>query len=211
MEELYRNLLESSSLSALEFWIIIFLFFLLAIKLISSFIERRKVKPTIQTIVNIPKPKSPLETVTIEKTPKAIEPIKPENETIPPREPQKINTIRIEDSPSIVKKDKQETIPLKEAAVINTKTEVLHKKTTTKPKENLPIAEVEPQIQKEETLFVNYTCSQNEQLDFYPIFRCPQKNTVVRSYRIGTTKRRGFKDEVFQKAIQEIFGEYFFI
>lgn len=78
-----------------------------------------------------------------------------------------------------------------------------------KTKEKLPKAKVETKPVQNEPLKVNYSSSKAEQTDLYPIFRCPKKNTVVRSYRIGSTKRRGFKEEVFQESIEKVFGEDF--
>ncbi|MBL0102402.1 MAG: hypothetical protein IPP51_00680 [Bacteroidetes bacterium] len=50
----------------------------------------------------------------------------------------------------------------------------------------------------------------NDQItNSYPIFRFPKKGTVVRSYRIGNTKRRGYKEEPFQKSIERYFGKEF--
>ena len=80
-----------------------------------------------------------------------------------------------------------------------------------KQKEDLLEAKVETDKSKNEVLKVNYTSSKFEQTDAYPIFRYPKHNTVIRSYRVGTTKRRGFKEEVFQRAIEELFGNQFIV
>ena len=80
-----------------------------------------------------------------------------------------------------------------------------------KPKEDLPKAKVETLKAQNEILKVNYISLKAEQTNTYPLFRYPKQNTVVRSYRIGTTKRRGYKEEVFQSAIGEIFGNHFIV
>lgn len=80
-----------------------------------------------------------------------------------------------------------------------------------KPKEDLPQAKDETEKSRNEILKVNYTSSKEEQTNSYPIFRVPKQNTVVRSYRIGTTKRRGFKEDDFQKSIENFFGSHFIV
>lgn len=78
-----------------------------------------------------------------------------------------------------------------------------------KTKEKLPNVVVETAKDKKEVTFVNYEVSQSEITNSYPIFRFPKKGTVVRTHRLGSTKRRGFKDELFQKSIEQYFGKYF--
>ncbi|MCH8535322.1 MAG: hypothetical protein LAT51_09665 [Flavobacteriaceae bacterium] len=99
--------------------------------------------------------------------------------------------------------------PVKEKPIPNPEIEV--KRPKPEPKEDLKQAKAETDKSKHEILKVNYTSSKPEQTDVYPIFRYPQKNTVVRSYRVGTTKRRGFKEEVFQRAIEDVFGNQFMV
>ncbi|HAW72938.1 MAG TPA: hypothetical protein DCX00_03865 [Flavobacteriales bacterium] len=43
----------------------------------------------------------------------------------------------------------------------------------------------------------------------YPAWKCPKPNTIVRSHRIGASKRRGFKEESFEKTIRHFFGTEF--
>ncbi|WP_181308765.1 PD-(D/E)XK nuclease family protein [Rufibacter sp. XAAS-G3-1] len=80
-----------------------------------------------------------------------------------------------------------------------------------KPKEKLSEAKIETQVGKDSTCYVNYASSKSDQTESYPIFRCPKKGTVVRSYRFGNTKRRGFKEESFQNLIENIFGRDFLV
>lgn len=77
--------------------------------------------------------------------------------------------------------------------------------------EQLPEAKVETTKSEDEVLFVNYDFPNAETLDSYPVFRFPKRGTVVRSYRLGNTKRRGFKEESFQKSIEQCFGENFMV
>lgn len=81
--------------------------------------------------------------------------------------------------------------------------------TKAKTREKLPYAVVETAKDKKELTFVNYEVTQSEITNSYPIFRFPKKGTVVRTHRLGSTKRRGFKDELFQKSIEQYFGKYF--
>ncbi len=82
-------------------------------------------------------------------------------------------------------------------------------KAKTQKKEQLPKAKEETTKSKNEVVFVNYQISKVEITNTYPVFRFPQKGTVVRSYRLGNTKRRGFKEESFQNSIEYYFGKQF--
>lgn len=66
-------------------------------------------------------------------------------------------------------------------------------------------------VQENEFLYVNYSITRNDQIEQYPILRVPKKGTVVRSYRLGSSKRRGFKEESFQKLIQTVFDNDFYV
>lgn len=76
-------------------------------------------------------------------------------------------------------------------------------------KVQLPIAKVETAKSKYEVDFVNYAISKVLTTNSYPVFRFPKKGTVVRTFRFGNTKRRGFKEESFQKSIEKHFGKDF--
>lgn len=81
----------------------------------------------------------------------------------------------------------------------------------TKPtiKEPLPPTKIETTKSKDEVVFVNYDILKAQATNLYPICRFPKKGTVVRSFRLGNTKRRGFKEETFQKSIEQYFGKEF--
>lgn len=79
------------------------------------------------------------------------------------------------------------------------------------PQETLPQAKVETPKSEEQISLVNYTSSLNDQKDSYPILRIPKKGTVVRSFRYISTKRRGYKEESFQRAIENHFREDFIV
>ena len=74
----------------------------------------------------------------------------------------------------------------------------------TKTTEILPKAIVEPNKFDNENKFVNYTSTHNGNEDSYPILKIPNKDCIVRTHRIGTTKRKGFKDESFEKSISTL-------
>jgi len=57
--------------------------------------------------------------------------------------------------------------------------------------------------------YVNYTSSIPDQIDVFPIYRCPKHGCVVRTHSLGRINRRGFKEEDFQSAIKECFGNEF--
>lgn len=72
-------------------------------------------------------------------------------------------------------------------------------------------------VNKDETkinsgnLFVNYQINIADKIDNYVIIRIPKKGCIVRSHNLGKTKRRGFKEESFQKSIEKYFGGDFII
>ncbi len=89
------------------------------------------------------------------------------------------------------------------------KVETITVKSKQTSKEQLPKAKIETAKPKGETVFVNYDISKDQTINSYPVFRFPRKGTVVRSFRFGSTKRRGFKEESFQKSIEQYFGKDF--
>lgn len=91
------------------------------------------------------------------------------------------------------------------------KVETIEVKPKVKPKyeEKLPKAKEEKTKSKGEVDFVNYDVLQVRSANSYPVFHFPKKGTVVRSYRLGSTKRRGFKEESFQKSIKQYFEKDF--
>lgn len=63
--------------------------------------------------------------------------------------------------------------------------------------------------EKEEFRRVNYSYSINENENSYPILKLPNNDCIIRSYKIGKTKRRGFKEESFQELIFQSFSSDF--
>jgi very-short-patch-repair endonuclease len=66
-----------------------------------------------------------------------------------------------------------------------------------------------------EILFVTYEVSELEKFkaakNHYPILKYPKKGTVIRSYQLGRSNRRGFKEEQIQKFIEGYLGDKFII
>ncbi len=93
------------------------------------------------------------------------------------------------------------------------KTKSVEVKPKAKPKSNeqLPEAKVETTKSNNEIDFVNYDIKRVPNSNSYPVFRFPNKGTVVRSYRLGNTKRRGFKEESFQNSIERYFCKDFVV
>lgn len=78
--------------------------------------------------------------------------------------------------------------------------------------ETLPEAkEEEDKNEVAENLFVNYQLDILENIDSYAVIRIPKSGCIVRSHRFGNTKRRGYKEESFQKSIQKYFGSHFIV
>lgn len=56
---------------------------------------------------------------------------------------------------------------------------------------------------------VSYDLDISESETNFPILKIPNQKCVVRTHRFGSTKRRGFKEASFQKAIEYFFSENF--
>ena len=84
-------------------------------------------------------------------------------------------------------------------------------KQTEKPKETEkpPISLEEIEKPLSQIKFVNYELFFPDNETDFPIIKIPTKNCVIRSHRIGSTKRIGFKEASFQKAIEHYFAENF--
>lgn len=95
---------------------------------------------------------------------------------------------------------------------ITYETETKPNKTEAKPVsrkktiEKLPKPLVEPIKKTIENKFVNYTSTIIDNDSSYPILKTPNKDCIVRTHRFGTTKRKGFKDESFEKSISTFFS-----
>lgn len=209
MEEIYQIIIEYKNLYPLRFWTGIALT-IVVIGLIVMFLRKpRKVDAPKKTTSNLgsqtasPKPiqKPTGQTESVKpgtaKTPKTTE--KGYVSTPKDKTPQtEVKEPTATYQPTVKEKPK----PIQEIKVSRAAPEL---------KEDLPLAKVEIAKSENEILKVNYTSSKKEQINAYPLFRYPKQNTVVRSYRVGTTKRRGYKEEVFQRAIQEVFGNHFIV
>ncbi len=209
MEEIYQILVEYKNLHPLRFWTGIALT-LVGLGLIVTFLRKRRKSdnPKSSSKKAILKTDSP-------KT-NQISTVEPENsKSSLGKAPKTIRKDYDSTSKDIIPPTevKEPTVtyepPIKEKPIQKPEIEVTRPKP--KPKEALPQAKAETEKSENEILKVNYTSSKSDQTDVYPIFRCPKKNTVVRSYRVGTTKRRGFKEEVFQRAIEDVFGNQFIV
>lgn len=111
-------------------------------------------------------------------------------------------------------KTKKETTVFKEPSIdYKPKTNPPKVKQTEKPikKEKLPFPIKETTKEITDIKYVNYDLKFAESEKDFPIIKIPNKNCVVRSHRIGSTKRRGFKEDSFQKAIEYFFAENFII
>ncbi len=61
------------------------------------------------------------------------------------------------------------------------------------------------------SVVVGYNLELEENSGCYPVLRIPKKGSTIRSYREGKTRRRGFKEEEFQKSITQYFGDHFLV
>jgi hypothetical protein len=206
MEETYRLRIEFKTIHPLRFWTIIFISTSLII--FYTILKLSKKKPKIETI------DKKTTTITKKKNNKPI--------TKKTKEETAIKKTSIESSIKQVQKIDSEVIKQKTFTSnrqkqkhenVNSKIEKIEvePKNKLKSKEKLPKARTETAKPKDKIDFVNYEISKVHSTNTYPIFRFPKKGTVVRSYRLGNTKRRGFKEESFQKSIELHFSKDFMV
>jgi len=210
MEEIYRLIIEFKTTHPLRFWTAIFIATSLILFVIwrlsknkrkakiehlgtqittSTVIEEKEtVKPKLDAKKENPKFETPQTKVYTDTTDKVNLEV---NETKP-----------IYAKPTETKQEK--VIPKVETVEVKPKAK-------TKSEEQLPKAKVETTKSKNEVDFVNYDITKVATTNSYPVFRFPKKGTVVRSYRLGNTKRRGFKEESFQNSIERCFGKDFVV
>lgn len=60
-------------------------------------------------------------------------------------------------------------------------------------------------------LYVDYQITLPQSETTYPILKYPNRGTIVRSYRDGASKLRGFKERSFEEDIKSFFGQQFLI
>ena len=208
MEEVYRQIIEFKTIHPLRFWTAIFIATFLIIVAIWR-LSKNKRKAKIEHLGN-QRTKS---TVVAEQ-----ESVKPKLET--KKENPKFETQQTKVYSATSVKDNLEVKEPKPIYAKPTETklekvipkvETVEVKPKAKPKseEQLPKAKVETTKSKNEIDFVNYDITKVPTTNSYPVFRFPKKGTVVRSFRLGNTKRRGFKEEAFQKSIELYFGKVF--
>jgi len=208
MEETYRLLIEFKTIHPLRFWTAIFIgtsLIVFAIWRLSRKKQKSKIvhlenqratsTPIAEKVTFKPKPDTKKENPTLEKLQTKVYTDTSVKSNLEVKEPKAIYV-----KPSETKQEK--TIP---------KVETFEVKPKAKPKseEQLPKAKEETVKSKDEVVFVNYDILKAQTTNSYPIFRFPKKGTVVRSFRLGNTKRRGFKEESFQKSIVQYFGKDF--
>ena len=78
-------------------------------------------------------------------------------------------------------------------------------------KKELPKAKNEIHKELGENLFVNYESNLHDNTESFAILRFPKNGCIVRTYRNGCTKKRGFKEESFQTAIEKYYSKDFTI
>ena len=89
--------------------------------------------------------------------------------------------------------------------------EIKRVKKSSKEKEELPEVKVKKKLRKEikQNIFVNYLSNIENTTSSYPVYMSPDKGCIVRSHRIGSTKRRGYKEKSFQLSIEKYFSPEF--
>lgn len=208
MDETYKLLIEFKTIHPLSFWTAIFVatsLILIVIWRLSKKKQKSKVEPLekqrpkttviIEKEIVIQKPTTKNENPTSAKPQTKIYPDTSVKSGLELREPK----------PSYVK----QTETKQEKIIPKVETVEVTQKAKSKSVEQLPKAKEETTKSKDKVFFVNYDFLKVQSTNSYPVFRFPKKGTVVRSYRLGNTKRRGFKEESFQKSIEQYFGKDF--
>lgn len=205
---MYRLLIEFKTIHPLRFWTAI----LIATTIIIYFVwrlSRKKHNSKVKHFGN----QSINSTVIAEKeTVKTKPTTKKENSTLEkPQTKVYTNTsvktdLKVNEPKSIYSKPTETKL---EKVIPKVETIEVKPKPKQKSEEQLPKAKVETTKPKDEVVFVNYDISKVQTTNSYPVFRIPKKGTVVRSFRLGNTKRRGFKEDSFQKSIELYFGKDF--
>jgi len=222
MKEIYRLLIEFKTLHPLRFWTAIFIATILIVTAIWR-LTRKKRKSKIKQTENksastgvATNEEFVTQKTAIQKEAKPQPKVYSETSAISSLQVSEPTPIYIKPTETKQQKTipKAEVFEVKPKAKIETtkpKVEAVEVKPKAKPKseEQLPKAKEETTKSKDEVVFVNYDFLKVETTNAYPIFRFPKKGTIVRSYRLGNTKRRGFKEEPFQKSIEQYFGKQF--
>jgi hypothetical protein len=90
-------------------------------------------------------------------------------------------------------------------------TQLIEKQKTVPAPQPIPSKNEQLESTVKEIEFVDYQISQFDNTDSYPILRTPDKGCVIRTHRFGKSKRRGYKEEIFQNSVQKYFGDLFHI
>lgn len=192
MEEIFQLLIEYKNLHPIRFWFVIALIVVVGLAFLTLVFIRVKRKKTLRKKDNALEKKSDFPTAL---DPSVDSPVEEESRTEKDGYMPGFVHSPLKEEKSDVKPPNRENTPIKK-----------------RPKEALPEAREEteqPMQSKNEILRVDYASLIPEQTCSYPIFRCPKPNTVVRSYRTGATKRRGYKEDSFQQSIEHFFGSHF--
>jgi very-short-patch-repair endonuclease len=210
MEEIYRLIIEFKTTHPLRFWTAIFIATSLILFVIWR-LSKNKRKAKIEHLG------TQITTSTVVEEKETIKPkldAKKENPKFETPQTKvytdtsdKVN-LEVNETKSIYAKP---TETKQEKVIPKVETVEVKPKAKTKSEEHLPKAKVETTKSKNEVDFVNYDITKVPTTNSYPVFRFPKKGTVVRSYRLGNTKRRGFKEESFQNSIERCFGKDFVV
>jgi very-short-patch-repair endonuclease len=208
MEETYQLLIEFKTIHPLRFWTTIFIATSLIVFAIWSLL-RKKLKAKNEQAIN----QGVTSIVTVEKE-TATPTFETNNEqSFFEKQQSKINTDTSVKTDLAVNEHKpiysKQTETKQEKVIPKDETIDVKLKPKHKSEEQLPKAKVETSKPKDEVIFVNYDISKAQMTNSYPVFRFPKKGTVVRSFRLGNTKRRGFKEDSFQISIEQYFGKDF--
>ena len=203
MEEIYQTIIEYKNLYPAIFWGLVTLLSLSFIFIIAKFFSNKRNIQEIKPNLRVRTPQKPKSNKTEKTSSSSFKSSKIKTqEKVTPKENQSISekAQKISEPKVDYKATEQSKTTSEEIKLV---------KKSYKEKEELPEVKKEPKKEIKQNLFVNYSSSLKNTTSSYPIFMSPTKGCIVRSHRIGSTKRRGYKEKSFQLTLEKYFSPEF--
>lgn len=203
MEDIYHLIIEYRNLYPFVFWGLVSLLSLSFLFIVAKLFFKKRNIQEIKPNRRVREPQKPKSSKIKHSTSSSFKSSKIKTkEKITPKESQSIS--EKSQKVSEPKVNYKSTEQLK-----TTSDEIKRVKKSYTEKEELPEVKKEPKKEIKQNLFVNYSSSKKNTTSSYPVFMSPNKGCIVRSHRIGSTKRRGYKEKSFQLSIEKYFSPEF--
>jgi len=196
MNDIYQIIIEFKTLHPLRFWAGIAIAVLLLILVSWKLFKRKRKNAKTEPESKVEKQIHHEKYKATENKFKRVDISKTETKNNLTYSQETTQIIKVEDKQTSYKSQTEDIIAKKhEPFIIIKKTE-----------EVLPKAKIETEKKVSDNIFINYESKIQNNTDFYPILRFPPKACVIRTHRHGSTKRRGFKERVFQTTIERYYS-----